>query len=150
MCIFTDSSSDSDTPSLDVLKSPQLQKQVDRRIRDLSHSSNRSGMEKCTKHKSKRGGSVDVTVKTKAAWPHETIFFCFFFGGGGGGGGGANILDETSSSRRNTMVSYMGDLMKDATDLSWQGAKVAHVVLLSEMERGKVDWGDQDRIDQNM
>ena len=45
------------------------------------------------------------------------------------------------------MVFYMGDLMEDSTDFSWQGAKAAHAVLLCEMERGKVDWGDQDQID---
>ena len=34
------------------------------------------------------------------------------------------------------MVSYLSDLMEDATDFSWQGAKAAHAVLLCEMERG--------------
>ena len=72
-CVYTDLSSDSDTPSLDVLKSPQLQKRVDRRIRELTHSSHCSGMDSCGRLKSKRGGGVDVTVKTKVAWPHETI-----------------------------------------------------------------------------
>ena len=102
---------------------------------------------------------MDVTVKTKVAWPHEILW---------GVGGGENrqrinydqlsltqwghsfcknILDEPSDSRRNTMVSYMGDLMEDSTDFTWQGAKVAHAVLLCEMELGKVDWGDQDWID---
>ena len=74
-CVYTDSSSDSDTPSLDVLKSPQLQKCVDRRIRELTHSSHCSGTDLCGRFKSKRGGGVDVIVKTKVAWPHETIFF---------------------------------------------------------------------------
>ena len=36
------------------------------------------------------------------------------------------------------MVSYLGDLMEDATDCSWQGAKPAHAVLLCEMERGSL------------
>ena len=34
------------------------------------------------------------------------------------------------------MISYLWDLMEDATDFSWQGAKAAHAVLLCEMERG--------------
>ena len=72
-CVYTDSSSDSDTPSLDVLRSPQLQKRVDRRIRELTHSSHCTGTDSCDKFKSKRGGNVDVTVKKKVAWPHETI-----------------------------------------------------------------------------
>ena len=35
------------------------------------------------------------------------------------------------------MISYMADLMEDATDFSWQGAKAAHTVLLCDMERGR-------------
>ena len=30
------------------------------------------------------------------------------------------------------MIQYMGELMEDATDFSWQGAKAAHAVLLCE------------------
>ena len=45
------------------------------------------------------------------------------------------------------MLSYLGDLMEDATDFSWQGAKAAHAVLLCEMERRVVTWEDSDRID---
>ena len=45
------------------------------------------------------------------------------------------------------MVSYLGDLMEDATDFSWQGAKAAHAVLLCDMERGSLQWEDLDRID---
>ena len=37
--------------------------------------------------------------------------------------------------------------MEDATDFSWQGAKAVHAILFCDMEQGKVDWGDQDRID---
>ena len=45
------------------------------------------------------------------------------------------------------MVSYLGDLMEDATDFSWQGAKAAHAVLLCEMEQGSLQWEDLDCID---
>ena len=31
-----------------------------------------------------------------------------------------NILEENSVERRDAMVSYMADLMEDATDFSWQ------------------------------
>ena len=154
--ISIDSSSDSDSPSLEVLKSPQLQKKVDKRIRQLEHSSQCSGRDSACKHKSKRGGNVEVSVKTKVSWPHEPIL------------GGANrqrvnydqlsltqwvhgfcqnILDEPSVKRRDAMVAYMGELMEDATGFSWQGAKAAHAVLLCEMERGKITWEDQGRID---
>ena len=45
------------------------------------------------------------------------------------------------------MLTYLGDLMEDTTDLLWQGAKAAHAVLLCKMEHGVVTWEDSDRID---
>ena len=50
----------------------------------------------------------------------------------------SNILDQKSVSHQKSMVAYLGDLMEDDTDFSWQGAKAAHAVLPCEMERGTV------------
>ena len=58
-----------------------------------------------------------------------------------------NILEERSDEHSQVMVTYMIDLMEDATDFSWQGAKAAHTVMLCEMERGAITWADSDRID---
>ena len=133
------SSDESDDPTLEVLKSERLQQKVDKRI--SSHCQGK------LKYKSQRGGDIDVQVKHKVHWPHEAIF-----------GGSArqrvsydqltltqwvqgfccNILEEKSGSRKDVMISYLGDLMEDATDFSWQGAKAAHAVLLCEMERGSL------------
>ena len=150
------SSDDSDTPSLETLRSHKMQRQVDKRIRALERSSQSSGNEKAHKLKSKCGGNIDVVVKEKVSWPHETILggmqrqrisydqlsltqwiqgFC------------RNILEENSVERRDAMVLYMADLMEDATDFSWQGAKAAHAVMLCEMERGVLTWEDTERID---
>ena len=141
---------------LSFLKSQSMQRKVDKRIRELNGCSHLSGTECSGKYKSKRGGNVDIPVKNKVLWPHEAILgginrqrvtydhlsltqwvqgFC------------KNILDEKSSQRRNTMVSYLGDLMEDATDFTWQGAKAAHAVLMCEMERGSLQWEDTDQID---
>ena len=154
--ISIDSSSDSDFPTLEVLRSPQLQRKVDKHTKELEHSSQCSCGDNACKHKSKRGGNIEVSVKTKVAWPHETIL------------GGANrqrinydqlsltqwvhgfcknIFDEPSEKRRNVMVVFMGELMEDATDFFWQRAKAAHAIWLCEMERGKVTWEDQGCID---
>ena len=97
------------------------------------------------KVKSKRGGNVEVLVKHKVAWTHEAILggvtrfrvsydqlsmlqqvqcFC------------KNVLEESDHSIREKMIQYMGGLMEDATDFSWQGAKAGHAVLLCEFERG--------------
>ena len=150
------SSDDSDDPSLETLKSHRLQQKVDARIRELNHSSHLPGKNKKLKYKSQRGGSVDVEVKHKVHWPHEAVLggvsrqrvmydqlsltqwvqgFC------------RNILEERSGSRKDTMISYLADLMEDATDFLWQGAKASHAVLLCEVERGTLQWEDGDRID---
>ena len=155
--ISSGSYSDSNSTSLEVLRyppPPPLQKKVDKRIRKLEHSSHCSARDTACKHKSKRGGNIDVSVKTKVEWPHGSILggvsrqrinydrlsktqwvhgFC------------QNILDEPSAKRRNVMVAYVGELMENITDFSCQEAKVAHVVLLCE--RDKVTWEDQEQID---
>ena len=119
--------SDSDAPSLEKLRSHILQKKVDQRIRYLDQSFHRLGNGSKLKHKSKRGGNVDVSVKRKVSildrvsrqrvtydqlsltqWVQR---FC------------KNILEQKSSDRREIMVSYLGDLMDDATDFSWQGQR---------------------------
>ena len=151
--LSSSSSDDSDEPSLELLKSSRLQRKVDKRLRDLSQSSHSAGK---LKYKSKRGGEIDVKVRHRVHWPHEAILggvnrqrvgydqlsltqwiqgFC------------RNVLEEKSESRKDIMISYLGDLMEDATDFSWQGAKAAHAVLLCEMERGSLRWEDTERID---
>ena len=157
------SESDSDVesitnvPSLSTLRdSVKIQKKVDARLRELEAFQENAGMDKSKKIKSKRGGPVEVIVKNKVAWPHEAILggvtrarltydqlsmsqwvqgFC------------RNILDEQDEGKREQMISYMADLMEDATDFSWQGAKAAHAVLCCELERGTVTWDDSARID---
>ena len=47
-----------------------------------------------------------------------------------------NVLDEKCNKRREVMISYLSDIMEDATDFSWSSAKASHAVLLCEMERG--------------
>ena len=139
---------------LEVLRSHSLQKKVDRRLKELEQSSQSTGKNNL-KLNSQRGG-IDVQVKHKVSWPHEAIL------------GGAtrqrlnydqlaltqsiqgfcrNVLEESDRGHIDIMIVYLSDLMEDATDFSWQGAKVAHSVLLYEMERGLLKWEDSDRID---
>ena len=131
-----------------------MQQKVDKRIKQLVESSHLQGNQN---FKSQRDGEVDVQMKHKVHWPHEAILggtarqhvtydqltltqwvqgFC------------RNILEEKSGKRKDLMVAYLGDLMEDAIDFSWQGAKAAHAVLMYEMERGSVRWEDTDRLDQ--
>ena len=37
--------------------------------------------------------------------------------------------------------------MEDATDFPWSNAKEAHAILLRDMERGILQWGDTEKID---
>ena len=139
------SSDESDVPSLELLKSSHVQSKVDRRIKDLNQSSRATGK---LKYKSLRGGDVDVQVRHKVHWPHEAIL---------SGVSRQRVaydqlsltqwVEEKSEFRKDSMIAYLGDLMEDATDFSWQGAKAAHAVLLCEMERGSLTWEDTDRID---
>ena len=99
----------------------------------------------------KGGGAVEVVVKNKISWPHEMIL-------GGPSrqrltcdqmsltqsvqGFTKNILEEKDEKNRESMVRYLGELMEDATDFSW-----SHAVLLCDMERGILNWGDTEKID---
>ena len=147
----SDSSSDESlVPSLSHLKSARdIQRQVDNRLRELEECSFTPKGQGKQKFKSKRGGNVDILVHKKVAWPDDTIL-------GGNSkqrvsydqlswsqwvqGFVRNILEEKSNKTRKNMLNYLSDLMEDATDFSWQGAKASHAVLLCDMERGDVSW----------
>ena len=153
----SDSSSDEPlVPSLNHLKSAKdIQRQVDSRFQELEECSF-SPKGKKQKIKSKRGGSVDVIVNKRVTWPHDTVL-----------GGSSrqrisydqltwcqwvqdfarNILEEKSHKTRENMLNCLLDLMEDANDFSWQGAKAAHAVLMYDMEKGAVTWDDTACID---
>ena len=141
-------------PSISLLKSSKLQRRADKSVRELEQDLQCSGND--NKYKSKRGGNIEVSVKNKVSWPHEPILggtnrqrvsydqlslmqwvqgFC------------KNILEEKSNECKQFMISYMSDLMEDATDFSWQGAKAAHAVMPCEMEHSVLSWEDSDCID---
>ena len=149
------SSDESIVPSLTVLKiSSDIQKQVDKRLRQLQEASASSSDK--NDFKSKRGGNIDCVVKNKVAWPQDTIL-------GGHNrqrvtydqlnltqwiqGFAQNILDEKSHKTKDQMLQYLADIMVDATDIFWQNTKATHAVLLCDMEREAVTWDNSDKID---
>ena len=79
--VVNDSSSeDSDTPSLELLRSQHLQKKVDKRIRDLDQCSQFPGKDT----QSLIGGvGLILLSSTKYTGPVRRFFFFFFFWGGG-------------------------------------------------------------------
>ena len=45
------------------------------------------------------------------------------------------------------MLDYLGNLMEDASDFSWDSAKAAHAILLTNIEADRVKWSETDKID---
>ena len=48
---------------------------------------------------------------------------------------------------RNKNLHYSADLLQDASDLSFEGAKACHAVVLTTMEHDKVSWQDTSNLD---
>ena len=127
--------------SLDFLRNNEsLQTQVERRLAELK---NANEMATRGRLKSKRCGPGDVTVKKLIDWPQNLVltgahktrptyddltiiqWVSGFF---------RCILEEKSASNRHLMLDYLGNLMEDASDFSWDSAKVAHCILLTNMD----------------
>ena len=45
------------------------------------------------------------------------------------------------------MLDYLGYLMEDAFDFSWESAKASHVVVLTNMEEDRLHWSDSEKLD---
>ena len=61
---------ESDSLSVELLRSEYLQRKVDRGIRELEQGSHLPDKES---HKIKSGSGIDVVVKHRVHWPHEAI-----------------------------------------------------------------------------
>ena len=57
------------------------------------------------------------------------------------------IQEEKLESNRAAMLDYLGNLMEDTSDFSWEAAKASHAILLTNMEGDRIKWGDTDKID---
>ena len=57
------------------------------------------------------------------------------------------IQEEKSKANRASMLDYLGNIMKDASDLSWESAKAAHAILLNNMEADRLNWSETNNID---
>ena len=45
------------------------------------------------------------------------------------------------------MLDYLGNIMGDASDFSWESAKAANAILLTNMEADRLNWSKTDKID---
>ena len=57
------------------------------------------------------------------------------------------IQEEKSGETRASMLDYLGNLMEDASDFSWESAKATHAVVLTNMEADRLQWSDTDKLD---
>ena len=141
-------------PSLEFLRhNESLQSQVEKRLAELK---NVNELATRGRIKSQRGGPGDITVKKLVDWPQNFILT------------GAHktrptyddltitqwvsgfvrcIQEEKSASNRDLMLDYLGNLMEDVSDFSWDSAKAAHAILLTNMEADRVTWPETEKID---
>ena len=57
------------------------------------------------------------------------------------------IQEEKSGKTRASMLDYLGNLMEDASDFSWESAKASHMVVLTNMEADRLQWSDTEKLD---
>ena len=58
------------------------------------------------------------------------------------------IQEEKSEQSQSAMFDYLGNLMEDASDFSWDSAKACLAILLANMEADSVSWVETDKVDQ--
>ena len=56
------------------------------------------------------------------------------------------LASHADAPDKNTQLCHLQHLMLDATDYGWEAAKHAHVVILQEMEAGRITWANEDSI----
>ena len=45
------------------------------------------------------------------------------------------------------MLDYLGNLMEDASDFSWDSAKACHAILLTNIEADRISWNETEKLD---
>ena len=127
-------------PSLGYLRGNEsLQSQADKRLAELERIN-----ETATKgrNKSQHGGPGEVSVKRMVDWPENFILT--------GSlknrptyddltltqwvAGFVRCIQEKSEEASTCMLDYLGNLMEDASDFSWESAKASHAIVLTNME----------------
>ena len=146
-------SSQSVVPSMSFLKNESVQHEVEKRLtelKNLNESANKGRV------KSQRGGPGEIFVKKSIDWPQHFILtgthktrpsyddltntqwvsgfvWC--------------MQEERSEHNKTCMLDYIGNIMEDASDFSWDSAKACHAVVLTNMEADRLNWTDTDKID---
>ena len=147
-------SAESVVPSMEYLRSNEsLQSEVEKRLADLKNLNEAATRGRV---KSQRGGPGEITVKKSVDWPQNFILT------------GTHktrptyddlsitqwvsgfvrcIQEEKSENNKASMLDYLGNIMEDASDFSWDSAKACHAILLTNMEADRISWNETEKID---
>ena len=141
-------------PSMEYLRSNEsLQSEVEKCLADLKNLNEAATRGRV---KSQRGGPGEITVKKSVDWPQNFILT------------GTHktrptyddlsitqwvsgfvrcIQEEKSENTKASMLDYLGNIMEDASDFSWDSAKACHAILLTNMEADRISWNETEKID---
>lgn len=53
---------------------------------------------------------------------------------------------STTEDTRSIMLQHLQGLMQDATDYPWEGVRNAHGIILAQMEMGRLEWENREKI----
>ena len=105
---------------------------------------------------SNRGGPGDITVKRIVDWPQNFILtgsrktrpsYDDLTISQWVSGFVRCVQEEKSGAARDSMLDYLGNLMEDASDFSWESAKAAHAIVLTNMEADRLRWTETEKLD---
>ena len=151
--IDTEDTIESVVPSLGYLRNnTSIQAEVDKRLAELAQINESASRGRLKSH---RGGPGEVPVKKAVDWPQH-----FILTGNRKSrpsyddltitqwvsGFVRCIQEEKSGEARASMLDYLGNLMEDASDFSWESAKASHAVVLTNMEADRLQWSDTEKL----
>ena len=152
--LVPDNSTESVVPSLGYLRENEsVQSEVDKHLAELERLNETATRGRL---KSQRGGPSDFSVKRMVDWPpnfiltgsrktrptyHDLTITQWV------SGFVRCIQEEKSGAARECMLDYLGNLMEDASDFSWEAAKASHAIALTNMEADRLKWTDTDKLD---
>ena len=132
-CDMASNLAESVVPSMEYLRSNEsLQNEVEKHLADLTNLNEAATRGRV---KSQRGGPGEITVKKSMDWPQHFIltgtrktrptyddltitqWVSGFI---------RCIQEEKSKSTKASMLDYLGNLMEDASDFSWDSTKACH------------------------
>ena len=106
------------------------------------------------KLKSGRNRTVNDTVKVHVHWPNEFIYvdnkdervqplYKDLTLSQWVWGYSLILKNETNTFKKQCMIAHLAEMMRISSLNSWPIAKGIHSVILTEMEKGKLNWGDE-------